>query len=54
MEKFLKQNCCHACHTKFAVFFSFPSCCVNSLILALPPACKVFVVDKSNNHLRVK
>ena len=23
-EKFLKQNCCHACHTRFAVFFFFP------------------------------
>ena len=32
-EKFLKQNYCHACHTRFPVFFSFPSCCVRSAIL---------------------
>ena len=24
---------CHACHTRFAVFFPLPSCCVSSLIL---------------------
>ena len=31
-EKFLIQNCCHACRRRFAVFFSFPSCCVSSLL----------------------
>ena len=24
-----KQNYCHACHTRFAVFFTPPSCCVS-------------------------
>ena len=28
-----KQNYCHACHTRFAVFFPLPSCCVSSLII---------------------
>ena len=23
---------CHACHTRFAVFFPLPSCCVSSLL----------------------
>ena len=27
-----KQNYCHACHTRFAVFFPLPSCCVSSLM----------------------
>ena len=31
-EKLFKQNYCHACHTKFAVFFPLPSCCVSSLL----------------------
>ena len=30
-KTFFKQNYCHACHTKFAVFFPLPSCCVTSL-----------------------
>ena len=30
---FFKQNYCHDCHTRFAVFFSLPSCCVSSLLL---------------------
>ena len=29
-ERFFKQNYCHACHTRFAVFFPLPSCCANS------------------------
>ena len=29
----LKQNYCHPCHTRFAVFFPLPSCCVSSLFL---------------------
>ena len=29
-----KQNYCHACHTRFAVFFPLPSCCVSSLIMS--------------------
>ena len=24
----MKQNYCHACHTRFAVFLALPSCCV--------------------------
>ena len=24
---FFKKNCCHPCHTGFAVFFNLPSCC---------------------------
>ena len=31
-ESYSKQNYCHACHTRFAVFFPLPSCCVNSLL----------------------
>ena len=31
-EKFFKQSYCHACHTRFAVFFPLPSCCVSSLL----------------------
>ena len=27
-----KQNNCHACHTRFAIFFPPPFCCVSSLI----------------------
>ena len=27
-KTFFKQNYCHACHTRFAVFFPLPSCCV--------------------------
>ena len=30
-ERCLKQNSCHACHTKFAVFFPLPSRCVSSV-----------------------
>ena len=32
-KSYFKQNCCHGCHTKFAVFFPLPSCCVSSLII---------------------
>ena len=31
-KSFFKQNYCHACHTRVAVFFPLPSCCVSSLI----------------------
>ena len=31
-KSYFKQNYCHACHTRLAVFFPFPSCCVSSLI----------------------
>ena len=31
-KRFFKQNYCHACHTRFGVFFPLPSCCVSSLI----------------------
>ena len=30
-KNYCKQNYCHACHTRFAVFFPLPSCCVSSL-----------------------
>ena len=30
---YFKQNYCHACYTRFAVFFPPPSCCVSSLLL---------------------
>ena len=33
MESFFQQNYCHACHKRFPVFFSLPSCCVSSLLL---------------------
>ena len=33
-EKLFKQNYCHTRHTKFAVFFPLPSCCVSSLFYA--------------------
>ena len=29
---FFKKNYCHACHTRFAVVFPLPSCCVSSLL----------------------
>ena len=32
-DKFFKQNYCHTCHTRFAVFLPLPSCCVSSLII---------------------
>ena len=32
-DKFFKQNYCHTCHTKFAVFLPLPACCVSSLII---------------------
>ena len=33
LEKSLfKQNYCHACQRRFAVFFPLPSCCVRSLL----------------------
>ena len=31
-KSYCKQNYCHACHTRFAVFFPLHSCCVSSLI----------------------
>ena len=31
-KSYFKQNYCHACHTRFAVFFPLPSCCVSSLV----------------------
>ena len=30
-KSYFKQNYCHVCHTRFAVFFPLPSCCVSSL-----------------------
>ena len=31
-KSYFKQNYCHVCHTRFAIFFPLPSCCVSSLI----------------------
>ena len=28
LKSYFKQNYCHACHTRFAVFYPLPSCCV--------------------------
>ena len=36
---YFKQNYCHACHTRFDVFFPLSSCCVSSLVSWLAP-CK--------------
>ena len=32
-KRYFKQNYCRACHTRFAVFFPLPSCCVSSLLI---------------------
>ena len=32
-EMFFQKNYCHVCHTRFAVFFPLPSCCVSSLLI---------------------
>ena len=32
-KSYFKQNYCHACHKRFAVFFPLPSCCVSSLLI---------------------
>ena len=34
-KRYFKQNHCHSCHTRFAVFFPLPSCCVSSRIKRL-------------------
>ena len=31
-EMFFKQNYCHACHTRFVIFFPLPSCRISSLL----------------------
>ena len=31
-KSYFKLNYCHDCHTRLAVFFSLPSCCVSSLM----------------------
>ena len=42
-----KQNYCHACHTRFAVVFPLPSCCVSSLIPSGEGCCKSVVPSVS-------
>ena len=37
-KSYFKQICCHGCHTRFAVFFPLPSCCVSLLIIKLQPS----------------
>ena len=32
-DKFFKQNYCHTCHTRFAIFLPLLSCCASSLII---------------------
>ena len=32
-KSYFKQNYCHACHTRLAVFFTLPSCCLSSLVM---------------------
>ena len=32
-KNFFKPNYCHACHTRFSIFFPLPPCCVSSLLL---------------------
>ena len=40
-EYVFKRNCCHACHTRFAVFFPLPLLCVSSLFsLFSAPCCQ--------------
>ena len=34
-KSYFQQNYCIACHTRFAVFFPLPSCCVSSLIFTI-------------------
>ena len=33
-EGFFKRNYCHSCHTRCAVVFPLPSCCISSLFLS--------------------
>ena len=32
-KRYFKQNYCRACHTRFALFFPLPSCCLSSLLI---------------------
>ena len=41
---FSNQIFCHACYTRFAVFFSFPSCCVSSIMTVSKYWCCIFRV----------
>ena len=34
-KSYFKQNYCHVCHTRFAVLFPHPSCCVRSTVKAI-------------------
>ena len=40
LAKSFKQNYCHHCHTRFAVSFPLPSCCVSSLLTDTQPTIK--------------
>ena len=44
-ESFFKQNYCQLCHTKLAVFFPLPSCCLSSVIY-LPATRKVAQLNR--------
>ena len=39
-RSYFRQNYCHTCHTRFAVFFSLPSCCVSWLTVNHASRCK--------------
>ena len=38
-ESYLKQNYCHACHRRFAVFFPLPSCFFRVKTVAVSTLC---------------
>ena len=46
-----KQNYCHACHTRFAVVFPLPSCCVSSLMKRPPCWCTKSILGELNYFL---
>ena len=57
-KSYFKQNYCHACHTRFAVFFPLPFCCVSSLCSVSDERafCIVFdcyVTDNTHTKLRL-
>ena len=51
-KSYFKQNYCHACHTRFAVFFPLPSCCISSLLSERWPLWKGSSVFKGGGGKR--
>ena len=41
-KRYFKQNYCRSCHTRFALFFPLPSCCVSSLLIRGAVSQKIF------------